>query len=150
MSTLRLLVIDRTPGLDDELRQLADELDIRLVLCPSLTDAFCAIKRVQPDVAVIDANLLEHLGTIGAVRAVRVLAPDCDVVLTSVDPLGPDGLEAVRAGALECMPSIRSMHRLRTILVRARSGLQRAKQALLQFERSLSFHRPSGPIECSL
>jgi DNA-binding NtrC family response regulator len=128
---------------------LADQLDIDMVLYPSLSEASAEIKRIQPQIAIIDATLCDHLGGVGAVRAVRVLAPACDVILQSIDPTSPEGLEAIRAGAFECMSSAASIGRVKTALVRARSGLQRTEHALHELEQALGLDRPRSTLECS-
>ena len=81
--------------------------------------------RFQPHVAVVDARLCD-LGGIGVVRAARVLAPDCEVVLTSIDPASEIGLEAIRAGALECVMTDECVIRVRAHLARLRARLQRS------------------------
>ena len=136
LANLQLLVVDRSAALADTLRSLAVDLDIDMVQCASMSDAFAKVARLQPHVAVIDADLCD-LGGVGVVRAVRVLAPACEVILTSVDPTSDAGLEAIRAGALECMTKAASITRLRTLLVRSCTGMQRTEQLLREFEIAL-------------
>src|SRR5438105_3028500 len=109
---LRLLVVDRSPSLFHALQPLASEFEFEMVLCASLADGFAELTRFQPHVAVIDPDLGE-LGSVGAVRGIRALAPICEVVLTGVDPTSDRGLEAVKAGALECVTKGQMLTRLR-------------------------------------
>lgn len=142
VSTLRLLVVDRSPALADTLRSLAGELDLDLVVSPSLDEGFALMARFQPHVAIIDADLC-GLGPVGAVRAGLTLAPSCDIVLICLDPMSDEGLEAVKAGAIECVPKTAGLARLRALLLRARSGLPRAEHELQAFEQAM-FHQVIG------
>src|SRR5262245_16348868 len=74
---LRLLIVDRSPSLFHAIRPLADELQFEMVLCESLADAFAELPRFQPHIAVVDPDLGE-IGTVGAVRGIRALAPVCE------------------------------------------------------------------------
>ena len=124
---LRLLVVDRSPALFHALQPLAREFEFEMVVCPSLADAFAEMTRFQPNVAVIDPDLGD-LGGIGAVRGIRAVAPICEVVLTSIDPTSELGLEAVKAGALECVTKGAIVNRLRTVLLHASTAVPRMAQ----------------------
>src|SRR5438128_57448 len=123
---LRLLVVDAAPALPDALEEMAVALGYELVQCHTMAHGFTELARFQPHVAIVDPETCE-LGGIGVVRAIRLLAPDCEVILTEVDSTSDFGLEAVRAGALECMTKRASLLRLKEILLRAATRMSKTQ-----------------------
>src|SRR5262245_8995448 len=121
---LRMVIVERSPEAAAELQSVADRLRVETVLCGSMTEGFTELLRLQPDIAVIDATMCD-LGGIGAARAARVLAPECEIILTSLDPTSDVGLEAIQAGALECVIGSESLTRVRVHLSRLRARLRR-------------------------
>ena len=119
-----MVVVERSADAAAELQTVADRLHVEMVLCESMSGGFAQLLRLQPHIAVVDATLCD-LGGIGAARAARILAPECEVILTSLDPTSDVGLEAIQAGALECVMAGDSLTRVRVHLSRLRVRLRR-------------------------
>jgi DNA-binding response OmpR family regulator len=119
-ATLRMVVVDQSSEVAQSIEDAARECRAQAIRCSGMSELFRELLRLRPDLAVVDARLCD-LGGIGVVRAARVLAPDCEVVLTSIDPTSETGLEAIRAGALECVLANEAVIRVRAHLARLRS-----------------------------
>ena len=126
---LRLLVVDRAAAFPDALEELAFELRCGMVVCRTMTDAFAELVQFKPHVVIVDPDVCE-LGAIGLVRAIGLAAPGCEVILTAVDGTSGVGLEAVKAGALECMTKRESLPRLREVLSRIAGNISRLERLM--------------------
>jgi DNA-binding response OmpR family regulator len=127
--TLRMLVVDRSADLVMALRTLSAKLGVEMVCCDSMSDGFAELLRSRPHIAIIDATMCD-LGGIGLARGARALSPECEVILTSVDPASDIGLEAIRAGALECVTPQETLIRVRVHLSRLRARMEQRDSAL--------------------
>jgi CheY-like chemotaxis protein len=122
MFTLRLLIVERSKGLQTFVRQLFENFgfDPAVIKCADSPQAALEIAAdLRPDFVLTDWFPKEELSGIGLHQKLVLLNPDCKFALLSAD-VGPEKTEAARnAGAIFLLAKPCSAVDLRTALGKA-------------------------------
>ena len=120
----RLLVVDDELSIGKLIKRFARPLGFEVECRTSGQEALACIADVRPDVALIDLGLAGSSG-IDVLRAIRAAHPVCQVILMTGRTTVETTVEAISAGALDCLSKPLDFGRLLELLVVVRERIPR-------------------------
>jgi DNA-binding NtrC family response regulator len=142
----RLLFVDDDPTLLPSLKHLAESLGFDVEYRGSGREALASLSAIKPDVAIVDFQMPE-LNGIAVLKSVRAAEPECQVILMTGHATVDMAIEAVKAGALDCLSKPFDADRLRTLLVGVRESREDREHLLkadAEIAERIDFHGMIG------
>ena len=124
-----LMAIDDEPGMLALVERFARSLAFNVVCHVGGRPALAHMSDVRPDVVLVDLQMPE-LNGLEVLRAIRILEPDCAVILMTGHASIDSTIEAVKLGALDYLAKPLDLERLGALLTMVRQGIERRERLL--------------------
>lgn len=131
-----LLVVDDDPAILVLVDRFATELGFRVVRQASGHEALASLKDARPDAALVDLRMPD-VGGMEILRQIRVVDPQCYVILFTGEASVDSAIEAMKEGALDYLTKPVDFGRLREVLTTVRRSVER-REVLLRVEADLA------------
>jgi two-component system, NtrC family, response regulator AtoC len=128
-SSPTLMAIDDEPGMLALVERFARSLAFNVVCHGGGRPALAHISDVRPDVVLVDLQMPE-LNGLEVLRAIRILEPECAVILMTGHASIDSAIEAVKLGALDYLTKPLDLERLGALLTMVRQGIERRERLL--------------------
>ena len=129
-----LLVIDDEPGMPALVEQLVRTTGFKTITHTNAREALEMLPSEPADVALVDLQMAE-LGGLDVLREIRLVQPQCGVILMTSDASNESAIEAVKLGALDYLTKPVDCGRLQRLLADARDDVER-RAALMTAENA--------------
>ena len=124
-----LLVIDDDPEVLATVGHFAEGFGFKVVIRTNARAALAELAFLKPD-AVLVALRMPDIGGLEVLRAVRDLAPACQVILITKHPSVDTAIDAIKLGALDYINKPFDRERLGGLLIGIRKSIERRERLL--------------------
>jgi len=131
-----LLVVDDDPLVLAWIARLGSSEGFSVVPCQSGTEALEQIRTLRADLVLVDLRMPD-VGGLDVISRVREVDPHCHIILMSGHATIDVAVEAVKRGAIDCLPKPLDLDRLRLAFAAAREEAER-RRGLLEAETDVA------------
>lgn len=124
-----LLVVDDDPQVLELIRRFATSEGFETLPCRGGVEALERIRGQHVDLALVDLRMPD-VGGLDVITRVREADPHCHIILMSGHATIETAVEAVKRGAIDCLPKPLDFSRLRQAFAAAREEAERRRSLL--------------------
>jgi two-component system, NtrC family, response regulator HydG len=124
-----LLVVDDEPHVLAVVGRFAAAEGFDVVPCAGGADALARIRERRFDLVLVDLRMPD-VGGLDVISRVRAIDPHCHIILMTGHATIDTAVEAVKRGAIDCLPKPLDFDRLRQAFAAAREEAQRRRSLL--------------------
>jgi len=136
-SVLSLLVLDHDRFVREACREAATSLGYRASSTESIEQALWLVESQGVDVVLLDLNLPGGVG-LDVLQQLKRQRPEGEVIAMTSNGTVQSAVQAMKAGAFDCLPKPFGLQDLRVLLQRAGEQLKRKTEKLALLEKNMS------------
>jgi DNA-binding NtrC family response regulator len=124
-----LLVVDDDPGVLSLLGRFAAREGFEVVPCQGGIEALQQVRERHADLALVDLRMPD-VGGLDVISRIRDIDPHCHIILMSGHATIETAVEAIKRGAIDCLPKPLDFERLRRAFAEAKDEAEQRRSLL--------------------